>query len=238
MQASSNPRGHFETPDQWLTRLKADTIIAFFGFNSSFAGPDDVDRYKAELRAFIRHTLSQKYNGESVPQLALVSPTAVQDLSDQFSVPDGSEANENLKLYAEATTEVAEANGALFVDAFTPSQEWGAEFTVDGALLNEAGYEKLAPVLADGLFGEAKVDEAKREAVHAAVVEKNFTWLNDFKIPNGVHVYGRRYNPYGPGNYPYELKKARQMTANRDRAILGDVAGRGLRSGGGRCEHD
>lgn len=225
LQAPSKPQGHFETPDQWLTRLGADTIIAFFGTNSAFGGPEDLDRYKKELEAFIQHTLSQKYNGESVPQLALVSPTAVQDLSDQFSVPDGSESNANLKLYAEATKEVAEANGALFVDTFAPSQDWGGGVTVDGALLNEAGYEKLAPVLADGLFGETDVDEGKRSGVHAAVKEKNFTWLNDFKMPNGVHVFGRRYNPYGPGNYPFEIKKTRQMTANRDQAIWAALKG-------------
>ncbi|HAV64299.1 MAG TPA: dehydrogenase, partial [Verrucomicrobiales bacterium] len=199
--------------------------IAFFGYNSSFAGPGDVGRYKAELEGFIRHTLSQKYNGNSVPQLAVVSPTAVQDLSDRFSVPDGSEANRNLKLYIEAMREVAGANGALFVDVFSPSQGWSADLTVDGALLNEAGYKKLAPLLADALFGEARVSEDKRDAVHAAVVDKNFTWLNDYKIPNGVHVFGRRYNPYGPGNYPFELEKTRQMTANRDRAIWAALQG-------------
>ena len=225
LQAPSKPQGHFETPDQWLTRLGADTIIAFFGYNSSFGGPDDLDRYRKELEAFIRHTLSRKYNGESVPQLALVSPTAIQDLSDRFSVPDGSEANQDLKRYAEATREVAEANGALFVDAFTPSQEWSGDLTVDGALLNEAGYEKLAPVLADGLFGKSEVDEDKRSPVHSAVKEKNFTWLNDFKMPNGVHVFGRRYNPYGPGNYPFEIKKTRQMTENRDEAIWATLKG-------------
>ena len=225
LQASSGPRGHFETPDQWLARLKADTIIAFFGYNSSFGGRSDVDRYKKELEAFIRHTLSQKYNGDSVPQLAVVSPTTVQDLSDQFSVPDGSEANANLQLYVAASKEVAEANGALFLDVFSPTKGWSSDLTVDGALFNEAGYEKLAPLLADGLFGESSIDESNREAVHAAVVEKNFTWLNDFKIPNGVHVFGRRYNPFGPGNYPYELEKARQMTANRDRAIWATLRG-------------
>jgi len=77
LQASTAPKGHFETPDQWLTRLGADTIIAFFGYNSSFAGPGDLERYKNELKAFIQHTLSQQYNGESIPQLALVSPTTV-----------------------------------------------------------------------------------------------------------------------------------------------------------------
>ena len=225
LQAPSNPIGHFETPHQWLTRLGADTIIAFFGYNSSFGGADDLSRYKDELEAFVRHTLSQKYNGETVPQLALVSPTAVLDMSDEFSVPDGNDANENLKLYADAMAEIAKANGALFVDSFTPSKDWDADLTIDGALYNDAGYEKLAPVLADGLFGEAKVDDRKREAVHDAVMEKNFTWLNDFKIPNGVHVYGRRYNPFGPDNYPFELKKTRQMTANRDQAIWATLKG-------------
>lgn len=226
LQANSKPQGHFETPDQWLTRLEADTIIAFFGYNSSFGGPEDLDRYKAELQAFIRHTLSQKYNGESIPQLALVSPTTVQDLSEKFSVPDGSDINKNLELYTNATKEVAEANGALFVDAFSPSKDWSADLTIDGALLNDAGYEKLAPVLADQLFGKGKADENKRPSVHTAVVEKNFMWLNNFKVPNGVHVYGRRYNPFGPDNYPFELKKTRQMTANRDQAIWATLQGK------------
>src|SRR5687768_6349941 len=29
----SGSEGHFETPDQWLTNLKADVILAFFGYN-------------------------------------------------------------------------------------------------------------------------------------------------------------------------------------------------------------
>ena len=35
----SGSSGIYMTPDQWLGHLKADTIIAFFGFNSSFNGP-------------------------------------------------------------------------------------------------------------------------------------------------------------------------------------------------------
>ena len=68
-------------------------------------------------------------------------------------------------------------------------------------------YQKLAPMLADEIFGKGKIKENKRPSVHTAVVEKNFMWLNNFKVPNGVHVYGRRYNPFGPDNYPFELKK-------------------------------
>lgn len=227
-QTNSKPQGHFETPDQWLSRLKADTIIAFFGFNSSFDGPEGLERYKKELDAFIKHTLGQKYNGKSAPQLALVSPTAFQDLSAKFNTPDGLSENKNLKLYTDASREVASGNGILFVDAFTPSKSWFAdnkEYTIDGALLSDLGYETLAPVLADSLFGKNKTDEARRTGIHAAVTDKNWFWHNDFKVPNGVHVYGRRYNPFGPDNYPHELKKTREMTEIRDRAIWAALKG-------------
>src|SRR5690606_23439209 len=73
--------GFFPTPDQWLTFLKADTIVAFFGYNESFDGPERVGNYEAELEAFVQHTLSKAYNGEAAPRLVLVSPIAFEDLS-------------------------------------------------------------------------------------------------------------------------------------------------------------
>lgn len=225
---NSKPQGHFETPDQWLSRLGADTIIAFFGFNSSFEGPEGLERYKKELEAFLVHTLAQKYNGESAPQLALVSPTAFENLSGTYDVPDGKKENENLELYTAASKEIAEKNKVLFIDAFTASKEWfeeGKEYTIDGAQLSDLGYQSLAPVLADAIFGEAKTDEGSRTGIHAAVTDKNFFWHNDFKVPNGVHVYGRRYNPFGPDNYPYEIKKTREYTVIRDQAIHAALKG-------------
>lgn len=227
-QTNTKPQGHFETPDQWLTRLKADTVIAFFGFNSSFDGPAELERYKKELEAFLKHTKAQKYNGKSAPQFALVSPTAVQDLSEKYGTPDGVEENKNLKLYTDASREVAKANGVLFVDAFAPSAKWVAgekELTTDGALLNDEGYKKLAPFLANAVFGKVEAKENLRSGVHAAVTEKNWFWHNDFKIPNGVHVYGRRYNPFGPENYPHELRKTREMNVIRDQAIWAMLKG-------------
>ena len=82
LATNSGSEGHFETPDQWLTRLKADVIIAFFGYSESFQGKAGLENYKAELDAFIKHTLSQMYNGKSTPQLAIVSPIAFEDLTD------------------------------------------------------------------------------------------------------------------------------------------------------------
>jgi len=227
-QVNSRPNGHFETPDQWLTRFGADTIIAFFGLNSSFEGPDGVERFKRELAAFVQHTLSQKYNGKNIPQLALVSPAAFQDLSAKYHTPDGKTENADISLYTRAMRQVAQQNGVLFVDLFVPTQKWyqdDQEYTVDGLILTESAYRKLAPLLANRLFPQAKRNNAKRAIVHDAVMQKNWAWLNVFKIPNGVHAYGRRYNPFGPENYPFELEKAREMTAIRDRQIWATLAG-------------
>lgn len=229
LATNSNSEGHMESEDQWLTRLKADVIIAFFGYNESFNGKAGLANYKAELDAFVKHTLAQKYNGGSAPQLALVSPIAFEDLTAKFDLPNGKKENANLALYAQAMKEVAEQNSrgnnqVIYVDAFTPSQNWYAttqeDLTIDGSQLNDAGYQKFGLLLADQIFGKVKPkNEANRELVHKAVLEKDWMWHNDIKIPNGVHVYGRRYNPFGPDNYPAEIEKIRQMTDIRDKAI-------------------
>jgi mono/diheme cytochrome c family protein/glucose/arabinose dehydrogenase len=227
----SDSQGFFETEDQWLTRLKADIIIAFFGYNESFQGQKGLENYKAELDAFIKHTLKQKYNSKSPPQLAIISPIAFEDLSKQFDLPDGKKENVNLQMYSEAMKEVAAKNKVLFADVFTPTRSWFASadkpLTIDGSQLTDSGYVKFAPLLADQVFGKATTKaETYRALVHAAVREKNWMWHNDFKIPNGVHVYGRRYNPFGPDNYPAEIAKIREMTALRDEAIWQAVKGK------------
>ncbi len=219
----SNSEGIFDRPDQWLANLKTDVVIAFFGFSESYAGVKGLENYKAELSAFVRHTLSQKYNGVSAPRLALVSPIAFQNLSAKYDLPDGTQENKNLALYTQATKEVAEQHKVVFLDAFASSSQWfksGEQLTIDGLQLNEAGYRKFSSLLADELFESPAIkDESKRESLRKAVLDKNWHWHNDYKIPNGVHVYGRRYKPFGPDNYPGELIKIRQLTANRDTLI-------------------
>jgi mono/diheme cytochrome c family protein/glucose/arabinose dehydrogenase len=221
---NSDSQGDYESPDGWIARHKADIIIAFFGFNESFQGNEGLENYKAELDAFIKHTLQQKYNGEAVPQLVIVSPIAFENLSDKFDLPNGIKENENLGLYSKGMKDVAEQNNVAFVDAFTPTKEWfdssKQPLTIDGSQLTDDGYSRLSTLLADQIFGKVTaVGEKYRAMVHEAVMEKNWMWHNDLKIPNGVHVYGRRFKPFGPANYPAELVKTRQMTAIRDTAI-------------------
>ena len=229
----SGSEGHLETHDEWLARLKTDVVIGFFGYSESYEGKARVANYKAELSAFIQHTLAQKYNGVSAPKLALVSPIAFEDLTSLYDLPNGTEQNANLLLYTQAMKEVCAKHGVLFINAFTASQKWYAEnaepLTIDGFQLNDLGYQKLALLLSDQVFGKKNTSlEAKRKSVYDAVAEKNWMWHTDFKIPNGVHVYGRRYNPFGPDNYPAEIEKIRQMTENREKAIQAVLHGNGF----------
>ena len=222
--------GKFESPDQWLTRLKPDTMVAFFGYNESFRGVAGLDGFKAELGDFIRHTRAQKYNGVAPVQLALVSPIAFEDLSATHGTPDGTVANANLALYTAAMEDVAASESVHFVNLFTITQaafdKSTRPLTQDGALLTEFGYDKLAPVLTDALFGKGEGSGGDAAEVLAAVREKNWLWHKHFKIPNGVHVFGRRHGPFGPVNYPHELKKLEQMTTIRDQAIWAALEGK------------
>jgi len=222
---NTNSKGSYMSPDQWLSHLQADTIIAFFGFNSSFNGSAGLQDFKGELGGFIQHTVGQQYNGKSAPQLAIVSPTAFEDVSALYEAPDAARTNANLGLYTEAMRAVCAEYGVLFIDVFAPSKTaFNADqdlFTRDGALLNDKGYQWLAATLVDGLYGELPIENPQyRKLVHAAVNEKNWCWLNDYKMPNGVQIYGSRGGANAPPqNYRDEYQKTREMTALRDQAI-------------------
>jgi hypothetical protein len=51
------------------------------------------------------------------------------------------------------------------------------------------------------------------------VKQKDWLWNNDYNLVNGVHSHGQRYNPYGPQNYPDEVRKTREMMTLRDHLI-------------------
>ncbi len=219
----SDSEGEFPKPDVWLSNLKTDVLLAFFGYSESFAGTAGLENFKAELSAFVVHTLAQKYNGVSTAQLALVSPIAFQNLSAKYDLPNGINENKNLELYTNAIREIAVKYDILFLDAFNPSKKWfetGEELTIDGCQLNTEGYQKFATLLVEQLFENKPIqNENNRKNIKDAVLEKDWFWHNDYKIPNGVHVYGRRYKPFGPDNYPDEVTKVRQMTVIRDSAV-------------------
>ena len=217
-------KGFFPTPDHWLTYLKADTIVAFFGYNESFDGLEGLENFESELDAFVIHTLGKAYNGEAAPRLVLASPVAFENQSESRDLPDGSVENSNLKLYTAAMERVAKKNSLTFIDLFTPTlalyTKAAQPLTTSGFIPTEAGYQQLAVIFADGIYGPQPIGgQADPAKVLEAVKQKNWFWQNDYNILNGVHTHGQRYEPFGPQNYPDEVQKTREMAALRDNLI-------------------
>ncbi len=126
---TERPRSdNFGTPDEWLNKVKADVIFAFFGYNESYAGRDGLTQFRQQLEAFIDHTLAQKYNGESAPRLVLCSPIAFEDLKWPH-LPDGKVQNENLELYTVEMSKVSSERMLPFVDLFHHSKTVMTELT-------------------------------------------------------------------------------------------------------------
>ncbi|MCM2370062.1 PVC-type heme-binding CxxCH protein [Aporhodopirellula aestuarii] len=223
--------GHYPKPDEWLTIVKASTIVAFFGFNESFDGMEGVENFKNELRAFVDHTLSRSYERDATrpPRLVLATPIAMQQLAE-FDLPSADQRNSILKAYADAIRTVANEKHVGFLDLFSPTLEWfnssSDPLTINGVHLSELGYEKLAPLMMGQLFGTEVDARELNPLLHEAVKDKSWFWRNDYRMLNGVHAYGRRWAPYGNFNYPEEIEKIRQMTVLRDRNVWAIAQGK------------
>jgi glucose/arabinose dehydrogenase/lysophospholipase L1-like esterase len=232
---------NFGSADDWLARIQADVVLAFFGYNDSFSGPAGVGKFKQDLADYIRNLKQHQYNSNSPPRLVLLSPIGHENVHDP-NLPDGTTNNVNLKLYTEAMAEVAKQNGILFVDLYTPSRELYAKsntpLTIDGVHLSERGNYELAPLIMRGLFPEQKLvrkSGPKLEKLLAAVLDKNFYWFNRYRTVDGYNVYGGRSQMKyvdDISNWDVlqrEMSVLDVMTANRDERIWAVAQGKDLK---------
>ena len=220
---------NFGSPDDHLTMWQADVILAFFGFNESFAGPTGLDKFKTDLAEFIQHTKAQAYNGESAPRLALISPIAHEDLENP-NYADGSANNVNLEMYTRAMGELASRHDVPFVDLFTPSlaimKEPFQPLTFNGIHLHEEGHSVIAEILDTGLFGDNPNRSQGTPKLRAEVNEKNFFFFHRYRAVNGYYIYGGR-SQRDNGNPPFtdayvlenERGKLDDMVVIRDERI-------------------
>jgi azurin/glucose/arabinose dehydrogenase len=211
------------------TDFGADVILAYWGFNESFRGPAGLEKFKADLAAYLDAQLRAKYNGESAPRVVLFSPIAHEDpKSSDFS--DGSENNPNLELYTRAMAEVAKAKGVPFVDLYSASREIfaraGSPLTINGIHLTEEGDRQLAPVQFRALFGKdaPPVDDPQVEKIRAAVIDKNTEWHHRYRTVDQYNIYGDRSRIEYKGvtnatTLGEEMAQRDVKTANRDRRV-------------------
>src|ERR1041385_5271579 len=249
----SRPRSaDFGTPDEWLKKVRADVVLACFGFNESFKGAAGLEKFRGDLEKFVADTRKANYSGKGAPRLVLFSPIAAEKHSNP-NFPDPAPINRQLEPYVKAMAEVARANNVPFVDLFAASQKAYAQskrsLTINGIHLSDDGYQALAPGMFSALFGEKAppMDGAASENLRAAVNDKNKMWFSRYRTMDGYNVYGgRSKEAYAPGKKqiqdrnpepPYvsnfqvmqrEMSQRDVMTANRDERIWARARGRDL----------
>jgi azurin len=226
---------NFGTPDDWLTRVGADVILAFWGFNESFKGPEGLEKFKADLDKWIKDTQGKNYSDKGAPRIVLFSPIANERHMDpNFSDPRKN--NENILLYTAAIAEVAAKNQVPFVNLFEPSQKLYSEaaakkqsLTINGLHLGERGDELIAGVIFKELFNEP-APSGNFAKLRAAINEKSEMWHSRYRTIDGYNVYGGRSQmAYESGkggpkitNYKVmqeEMSQRDVLTANRDKRV-------------------
>lgn len=181
----------FGTRNEWLTKVKADVVFAYYGYNESFKGYEGIEAFKKNLDAFLKDAAAQNYSGKGAPRIVLLSPIALEKLPSP-SLPPVEDKNTNLQNYTAAMSEVAAANNVLFVDLFTPTQKaYGkAPLTLNGLYQNSDGDKAIAEAAFKAITGKdaPKVSEKLRKAV----VDKNWEWHQRYRTVDGYNVYGGR----------------------------------------------
>ncbi|MEX2112912.1 MAG: PVC-type heme-binding CxxCH protein [Pirellulales bacterium] len=221
----------FGSPDEHLAAVKADVVLAFFGYNESSGGQAGLEKFKHDLGELITHTLGQKYNGHGAPRLVLFSPIAHENLHDR-NLPDGTANNEQIALYTAAMRDVAVANQVFFVDLFAPSrllyERSDPPLTINGIHLNSHGDRLVAQAIDAALFGERRGlpnEPTELEKLRQAVVDKDFVWFEKYRTTDGYSIFGGRAdlkfvkNQTNREVMQRELEVLDVMTANRDQRI-------------------
>ena len=140
---------NFGDMDHYLERHKADVIIACFGMNESFEGRAGLARFEQHWRDFLSHMSEARFNGESAPRIAVVSPIAHEAMGGKL--PDPGPHNENLALYTESMRKIAVEHELPFADLFTPTKELagaGPRLTRNGIHVTQYGDWVAAQIMA------------------------------------------------------------------------------------------
>jgi len=227
--------GDYTKLDDPLAAFGADTYLVFLGFNESFAGPEGVAKFKADYGKFLDE-LAAKYprdDTKAPPRVVLVSPIAVEPADPPL--PDAAARNAILAEYRDAVHDVAAARNVAFADifaatqaAFTAPGKGSLAFTVNGCHVNEAGDRVVAEALDRALFGPPPAKRLSPEAfekLRAAVNDKSWVHLQDYRMVNGWYVYGGR-RTWDTETFPREYVKLRNMAAVRDAYAHDLAAGR------------
>ena len=226
--------GDYTKLDDPVAAFGADTYLLFFGFNESFAGPGGVATFTANYEKLLDE-LAQQYprdDTKAAPRFVIVSPIAVEASGSPY-LPDAEAQNNSLALYRDAAKAVAEKRGLAFVDLFDATRNEFAtqpslQHTINGCHVNEAGDAFVGGLLDRSLFGgpaSSQLSASAFEKLRAAVNDKSWVHMQDYRMVNGWYVYGGR-RTFDTETFPREYAKIRGMAAVRDARIWNIAEGK------------
>lgn len=220
--------------EEFLGLVKADVILAFFGYNESY--DHNPDKFKKDLAEFVDKLAAGNFNGKDAPRIVLFSPTAREDMKSG-TFPDANEGNVWLSVYTDAMARVAAAKNIPFVDLYAPSKALfegsDTRLTLDGIHFTQAGNKALAKLILEGL-GQAMKEE-NLELIRKQVLDKSYCWFNHYRATDGNDVWGNRsVLKFVDGQtnaevLQHELKMLDVMTENRDKCIWAAVDGKDIK---------
>lgn len=222
---SANFKDHGHSPENH----RATVVFLMFGFNESFQGEKGLEKFTKDLEAEVQKHKTAKYNGETNPQVVVISPIAAENCG-RPGYPDGTEINARLEAYVKASKEVAAKADVVFVDLYAPTKEAYArskeKLTINGIHLSRRGDDVVGSILDQALFGPHPKAEADLAKLRAEVNEKNLQFFYDHRAVNGFYIYGGRKAPFGVVNFPEEFAKLRKMIDVRDKRVWAVAQGK------------
>jgi len=220
--------GGFMSDADYLPLVNPDIVFTFFGYNESHNGPDGASNYQVRLSKLVKNIRTWCAPKGKDVRVVLFSPIAFENTGDP-NLPDGIKQNANLAAYTEATRRAAAELGISFIDLYTPTfqlfESSDNRYTINGAHLNKAGYQKLAVIISKALFAKSLPTNGNLTAIRNAVIDKNWHWHNRYRATDGNDVWGGRSGlkfVNGQSNadvLKHELIMLDALTANRDRVI-------------------
>lgn len=197
---------NFGPPEQGFNRLKKlvgeikpTVVIANYGMTESFEGPAKLAEFTGGYNRLLEMIAAES---GAKPRLVLLSPNYHEDLGKPH--PDPSRHNEHLKLYRDATRELAAKHAGRFVDLYALTEKLATagsprNLTSNGIHPTPEGYRLLAAELlkALGIPQKGELSGEKFEKLRSLIVEKNFQYFNYWRPQNDTYILGYRKKEQG-----------------------------------------
>jgi lysophospholipase L1-like esterase len=187
------PQGYKHLKEHVLA-LKPTVLILGYGAVESFDGEAGLAKFKADYARLLDELSSAK------ARVILLSPLPLEKLPGK---PDPTEANKNLRLYADAIRDLAAQRKIEYVDLFAPilklmESSTATPLTANGLHLTADGYRRTAPLIETAFGLDPNTGRTEFvEALRQAIVEKNTLYFYRWRPANETYLFGFRKHEQG-----------------------------------------